>query len=192
MVGGRHCRHFVVTVWVMIHLGHQHVLCFRCNDLSYWFDSSLFSHSAMVRPVAVAARPAEVVWIESLMGCIETGMESEVKARLQEMAEDRHEIFSKRLAEEFQNPSPDWLAHAGLLDTQQPRLKPVWWVFYLDKQLCDNAKKAVTLPHLCDYSSYRRHDGRPGSPNYRRHSDSDDRQAKRLRWKSLGDGSSSN
>ena len=101
-------------------------------------------------------------------------------------------FFSKRLAEEFQNPSPDWLAQAGLLDTQQPRLKPVWWVFYLDKQLCDNAKKAVTLPHLCDYSSYRRHDGRPGSPNYRRHSDSDDRQSKRPRWKRLGDVSSSN
>ena len=47
----------------------------------------------MVRLVAAAAQPAEVVWIESLMGCIETGMESEVKARLQEMAEDRHEIF---------------------------------------------------------------------------------------------------
>ena len=119
---------------------------FRIKAVSYWFDSSLCSHTAMERRVAVAARPAEVVWIESLMGCIETGMDPEVKTQLQEISADRHEIFSKRLAEKFQNPSPGWLAHAGLLDTQQPRLKAVWWVFYLDKQLCDKVKEAMTLP----------------------------------------------
>ena len=100
----------------------------------------------MARIVSTAARSAEVVWIESLMDCIETGMESEVKARLQEMAEDRHEIFSKSLAEEFQNPSPNWLADTGLIDIQQLRLKAVWWVFYLDKQFVDKAKEAVSLP----------------------------------------------
>ena len=120
---------------------------FRIKAVSYWFDSSLFSHTAMERRVAVAARPAEVVWIESLMGYIETGMDPEVKTQLQEISADRHEIFSKRLAEKFQNPSPGWLAHAGLLDTQHPRLKAVWWVFYFDKQLCDKAKKSVTMLH---------------------------------------------
>ena len=165
---------------------------FRIKAVSYWFDSSLCSHTAMERRVAVAARPAEVVWIESLMGYIETGMDPEVKTQLQEISADRHEIFSKRLAEKFQNPSPDWLAHAGLLDTQQPRLKAVWWVFYLDKQLCDKAKKAVTMLHSGDYSSDRRHGGRPSSTNHRRRSGSDDRQSKRPRWKRLGDVSSSN
>ena len=124
------------------------MLCFRFNDLSYWFASPLFSHSVMARIVSTAARSAEVVWIESLMDCIETGMESEVKARLQEMIEDRHEIFSKNLAKEFQHPSLNWLAHAGLIDTQQPRLKAVWWVFYLDKQLVDKVKEVVSLPQL--------------------------------------------
>ena len=75
-------------------------------------------------------------------------MASEVKALLREKAEDRHEIVSKSLAVEFQNPSPGWKAQAGLLDTQQPKLKNVWWVFYLDKQLCDKVKEVMTLP-LC-------------------------------------------
>ena len=83
---------------------------FRIKAVSYWFDSSLFSHTAMERRVAVAARPAEVVWIESLMGYIETGMASEVKALLQEKTEDRHEIFCRSLTGEFQNLSPVWEA----------------------------------------------------------------------------------
>ena len=97
-------------------------------------------------PAPAVDRPAEVAWIEALMDCIETGMGSEVKALLREQTEDRHELFSRSLAEEFHNPSPDWIAQAGLLDTQQPRRNAVWWVFYLDKQLCDKAKEAITLP----------------------------------------------
>lgn len=97
-------------------------------------------------PAPVVDRPAEVAWIEALMECIETGMAAEVKALLREKTEDRHEFFSRSLAEAFHNPSPDWIAQAGLIDTQQPRRSAVWWVFYLDKQLCDKAKEAITFP----------------------------------------------
>ena len=79
------------------------------------------------------------------MDYIESGMASEVKALLREKTEDRHDIFLSILVEEFQNPSPDRVAQACLLDTQQPRLKDVWWVFYLDKQFFDKAKEAMRL-----------------------------------------------
>ena len=64
-----------------------------------------------------------MVWTDFLIGCIETGMASEVKALLREKADDRHEIIFKRLAENLPNPSLDWLVQAGLLDTQQPKFK---------------------------------------------------------------------
>ena len=51
------------------------------------------------------------------MGCIETGMASEVKALFQEKTEDRHEIFCRSLTGEFQNLSPVWEAQAGFLDS---------------------------------------------------------------------------
>ena len=71
----------------------------------------------MVRLEALAAPPAEVVWIEAFMGYIETGMASEAKSIHREQREDRHEIFCRSLTGEFQNLSPVWEAQAGFLDS---------------------------------------------------------------------------
>ena len=76
-------------------------------------------------------------------------MASEAKSILREQIEDRHGIFSRNLAEKFQNLSLDGLAQAGLLDIQQLRLKAVWWVVSFDKQLCVKIKEAATFLPIC-------------------------------------------
>ena len=52
----------------------------------------------MVCLEALAAPPAEVVWIEAFMDYIETGMALEAKSIHREQREDHHEIFSRDLA----------------------------------------------------------------------------------------------
>ena len=78
------------------------MLNFRFNDLSYLrvacFFCFFYSHSAMVCLEALAAPPAEVVWIEAFMDYIQTGMALEAKSIHREQREDHHEIFSRDLA----------------------------------------------------------------------------------------------